>query len=149
MTTTILDIIHCPVFYTEKKKVGGGGGVVKDATVLEGGVETEFGSLEGSQAVPASPSGKGEACIGDLSNPVFYLKLNSIGVSVLQRKHITSPLRAQQVNAMYRIVTMSRFDLKPETESGLRNAVVLMCWTQLNRFHLKTVPETSTWIVVF
>jgi hypothetical protein len=24
--------------------------------------------LEGSQAVPASPSGKGEVCIGDLSN---------------------------------------------------------------------------------
>jgi hypothetical protein len=33
---------------------------VKDTTVLEGGVtETKFGSLEGSQAVPASPSGKG------------------------------------------------------------------------------------------
>jgi hypothetical protein len=33
---------------------------VRDTTVLEGGViETEFGSLESSQAVPASPSGKG------------------------------------------------------------------------------------------
>jgi hypothetical protein len=32
---------------------------VRDTTVLEGGViETYFGSLEGSQAVPASPSGK-------------------------------------------------------------------------------------------
>jgi hypothetical protein len=31
-------------------------------------IETEFGSLEGSQAVPASPSGKGEACIRDLFN---------------------------------------------------------------------------------
>jgi hypothetical protein len=50
----------------EKKKVGGG---VRDTTVLEGGViETYFGSLEGSQAVPASPSGKGEACIGDFFN---------------------------------------------------------------------------------
>jgi hypothetical protein len=33
---------------------------VRDTTVLEGGViETEFGSLEVTQAVPASPSGKG------------------------------------------------------------------------------------------
>jgi hypothetical protein len=29
-------------------------------------IETEFGSFEGSQAVPASPSGKGQACIRDL-----------------------------------------------------------------------------------
>jgi hypothetical protein len=37
--------------------------------VLEGGViETEFGSFEGSQAVPASPSGKREAYIRDLFN---------------------------------------------------------------------------------
>jgi hypothetical protein len=42
---------------------------VRDTTVLEGGViETEFGRLEGSKAVPASPSGKGEACIRDLFN---------------------------------------------------------------------------------
>jgi hypothetical protein len=37
---------------------------------------------------------------------VFCLKLDSIGVSVPHRKHITSPLRAQQVNAIYRFVTM-------------------------------------------
>jgi hypothetical protein len=40
----------------------GGGGVI----------ETEFGSLEGSRAVPLSPSGKGEACIRDFFN--FYFK---------------------------------------------------------------------------
>jgi hypothetical protein len=32
--------------------------------------------------------------------------LSSIGLSVPHRKHITSPLRAQQVNANYRFVTM-------------------------------------------
>jgi hypothetical protein len=37
---------------------------------------------------------------------VFYLKLNSIGLFVSHRKHITSSLRAQQVNAIYRFVTM-------------------------------------------
>jgi hypothetical protein len=35
-----------------------------------GVIETEFSSLEGSQAVSASPSGKGKACIRDLFN--FY-----------------------------------------------------------------------------
>jgi hypothetical protein len=46
-----------------------GWGLVRDTTVLEvrgSVIETEFGSLEGSQAVHASPSGKGEACIRDL-----------------------------------------------------------------------------------
>jgi hypothetical protein len=37
---------------------------------------------------------------------VFYLKLSSIVLSLPHRKHITSPLRAQQVNAIYRFVTM-------------------------------------------
>jgi hypothetical protein len=32
--------------------------------------------------------------------------LNSVGLSVPHRKHITSSLRAQQVNTVYRIVTM-------------------------------------------
>jgi hypothetical protein len=41
-----------------------------DITVLEGGAvfETKFGSLEGSQALPVSPSGRGEVCIRDLFN---------------------------------------------------------------------------------
>jgi hypothetical protein len=34
---------------------------------------------------------------------LFKTLLNSIGLSVPHRKHITSPLRAQQVNAMYRV----------------------------------------------
>jgi hypothetical protein len=33
-------------------------------------------------------------------------RLNSIGLSVPHEKHITSPLRAQQVNAIYSFVTM-------------------------------------------
>jgi hypothetical protein len=37
---------------------------------------------------------------------VFTTQLNSIGLSVPHRKHITSSLRAQQVNAIYRFVTM-------------------------------------------
>jgi hypothetical protein len=36
----------------------------------------------------------------------FYLKLNSIGLSIPYRKHITSPLRAQEVNAIFRFVRM-------------------------------------------
>jgi hypothetical protein len=32
----------------------------------------------------------------------YKIQLNPIGVSVLHRKHITSPLRAQQVNTIYR-----------------------------------------------
>jgi hypothetical protein len=58
--------------------------------------------------VPASPSGKREACIGDLLNfdfkdvgaavvgemfcLFFKTHLNSIDLSVPQRKHISSPL---------------------------------------------------------
>jgi hypothetical protein len=38
--------------------------------------------------------------------PVFYLKLNSIGLFVPHRKHIMPPLRAQEVNAIYRFVRM-------------------------------------------
>jgi hypothetical protein len=43
-----------------------------------------------------------------IHRPVFYLKLNWTlkGLSVPHRKHVTSPLRAQQVNAVYRFVTM-------------------------------------------
>jgi hypothetical protein len=37
---------------------------------------------------------------------LFKTQLNSIGLSVPHRKHNTSPLQAQQVNAIYRFVTM-------------------------------------------
>jgi hypothetical protein len=40
---------------------------------------------------------------------LFKTQLNSIGLSIPHRKHIihiTSPLRAQQVNAIYKFVTM-------------------------------------------
>jgi hypothetical protein len=40
-----------------------------------------------------------------IHRPVFYSKLNSTGLYVPHRKHITSPLRAQQVNAIYRFLT--------------------------------------------
>jgi hypothetical protein len=41
-----------------------------------------------------------------IHRPVLYLKLNSVGLSVPHRKHITSPLCAQQVAAIHRFVTM-------------------------------------------
>jgi hypothetical protein len=37
---------------------------------------------------------------------LFKTQLNSIGLSVTHGKAIMSPLRAQQVNAIYRLVTM-------------------------------------------
>jgi hypothetical protein len=37
---------------------------------------------------------------------LFKTQLNSLDMSLLHRKHITSPLRAQQVNAIYRFVAM-------------------------------------------
>jgi hypothetical protein len=41
------------------------------------------------------------------NSQLFYLKLSStLGLLEPHRKHITSPLRAQQVNAIYRLVTM-------------------------------------------
>jgi hypothetical protein len=57
------------------------GGVVRATTVLEWGgvIQTEFGSSEGSQAVPAIPSGKGEACIRDLFNYDF----KDVGAAVI------------------------------------------------------------------
>jgi hypothetical protein len=42
----------------------------------------------------------------DIIHLLFKTHLNSIGLSVPHRKHITSPLRAQEVNAIYRFVTM-------------------------------------------
>jgi hypothetical protein len=36
----------------------------------------------------------------------IYLYIRSITLAVPHKKHITSPLRAQQVNAIYRFVTM-------------------------------------------
>jgi hypothetical protein len=61
----------------EKRKLGG---VLRETTVLEGVViETYFGSLEGSQVVPTSPSGKGEACIGDF----FNFDFKDVGAAVV------------------------------------------------------------------
>jgi hypothetical protein len=37
---------------------------------------------------------------------LFKAQLNFVGLSVPHRKHITSPLRAQQAIALYRIVTI-------------------------------------------
>jgi hypothetical protein len=53
----------------EKRKLGRDS--ERHYRVGEGIIETKFGSFEGSQAVPASPSGRGEACIRDLFNFLF------------------------------------------------------------------------------
>jgi hypothetical protein len=41
-----------------------------------------------------------------ISCPLFKAQLKSVGLAVPHRKHITSPLRAQQVNVIYRFVMM-------------------------------------------
>jgi hypothetical protein len=41
-----------------------------------------------------------------IHRPEFYLKLNAIGLSLPHRKYITSTQLVQQVNAMYRFVTI-------------------------------------------
>jgi hypothetical protein len=53
---TILVIIHRPVFYVERQR---------EEKVGEGGPNKICG-FEGSQAGPASPSGRGETCMRDL-----------------------------------------------------------------------------------
>jgi hypothetical protein len=51
------------------------GGVVREATTLRGQENNIFG-FEGSQAVPTSPSGRGEACIQDLFKIVILMERN-------------------------------------------------------------------------
>jgi hypothetical protein len=49
---------------------------------------------------------------------LFKTQLNSTGLSVPHRKHITSPLLAQQVNAIYRF-EVSGFDTQKGGEDSL------------------------------
>jgi hypothetical protein len=44
---------------------------------------------------------------------LFKIRLSSIGLYVPLRKQITSPLRAQQVNASYKFVTMVNINCRP------------------------------------
>jgi hypothetical protein len=103
ITITILDIIHRPVFYLKLSST------LYVCSYLTGN----------TLSLPYEPSrlmlsiGLWRCYINItitvldiIHRPVFYLKLNSICLFVPHRKHITSPLRAQQVNAMYRFVTM-------------------------------------------
>jgi hypothetical protein len=59
-----------------------GWGVVRDTTVLEGGSRNKIGGFEGSQAVPASPSGRGEPCMRDL----FTLYPQKVGTSFAEER---------------------------------------------------------------
>jgi hypothetical protein len=65
---------------------------------------------------------------------VFYLKLNSIDLSIPHRKHVTSPLRAQQVNAIYRFVTMEYYYNYHNSEHYPSSCLVFK--TQLNSIGL-------------
>jgi hypothetical protein len=56
ITVTILDIIHRPVFYRERES--GGGGSERHYNSGEG--RKQYFLFEGSQALPASPSARGE-----------------------------------------------------------------------------------------
>jgi hypothetical protein len=78
--------------------------------------------------------------LGIIHRPVFYLKLNStvIVFSVPHRKHITSPLRAQQVNAIYRFVTMLYY--YNYNNSGHYPSSCLLFKTELNSIRL-SVPH--------
>jgi hypothetical protein len=38
--------------------------------------------------------------------PFIEIHLNSVGLSIPKRKHITSPLRVQEVNSIYSFVMM-------------------------------------------
>jgi hypothetical protein len=61
---------------------------------------------------------------------LFKTQLNSVGLSVPHRKHITSPLRAQQVTAIYRFVTMVYW--YKYQNSGNYPSYCLLFKTQLN-----------------
>jgi hypothetical protein len=57
-------------------------GGVRDTTMYGGGVNrNKIGGFEGSQAVPASPSGRGEACARDL----FNFNFKEVGVAAMGR----------------------------------------------------------------
>jgi hypothetical protein len=56
----------------EREQKVGGVVVVRDSTVLEGGNRNRIWQFEGSQAVPASPSGRGEACIRFVQFRFFF-----------------------------------------------------------------------------
>jgi hypothetical protein len=65
---------------------------------------------------------------------LFKTQLNSIGLSLPHRKHITSPLRDQQVSAIYRFVTMVYY--YNYHNSGHYPSFCLLFKTQLNSIGL-------------
>jgi hypothetical protein len=83
--------------------------------------------------------------LGIIHGPAFYLKLNStqlnsIGLSVLHRKRITSPLLAQQVSAIYRFVAIVYY--YNYHNSGHYPPSCLLFKTQLNCIGL-SVPHRN------
>jgi hypothetical protein len=76
--------------------------------VLSNLVSLNLPSVQIFSSAPCSqtPSACHNSRHGPSSCLSFKTQLNSIGLSVPHRKHITSPLRAQQVNAIYRFVPM-------------------------------------------
>jgi hypothetical protein len=72
---------------------------------------------------------------------LFKTQLNSVGLSVPHRKHITTPLRAQQVNAIYRFVTMVYW--YNYHNSGHYPSSCVLFKTQLNSVGLRLRYEPS------
>jgi hypothetical protein len=75
--------------------------------------------------------------------PVFYLKLNSVGLSVPHRKQFTSPLRTQQVN---RFVTMVGYINITITIQGIVHRPVIYLKQNVSErgFCLRQETETSS-----
>jgi hypothetical protein len=76
--------------------------------------------------------------------------LRPISLSVPHRKHITSPLRTQQVNGNYRFVfylkhNVSAAGLSPSSGGTYSRGPYRASryWTQLSRFHQMTKTESS------
>jgi hypothetical protein len=100
ITITILDIIHRPVFNLKYNST------LYVCQCLTGSITSPLGAQQ-FNAIYSFVTWYINITITVLDiihRLVFHLKLNSIGLSAPHRKHITSPLRAQQVNAIYRFV---------------------------------------------
>jgi hypothetical protein len=102
-TITILDIIHRPVFYL---KLNSTLWVCPYLTRTTLRLRYEPNRLILSIGLWRWYSNITITILETIHRSVLYLKLNSIVLSVPYRKHITPPLRAQQVNAIYKFVTI-------------------------------------------
>jgi hypothetical protein len=104
ITITILDINHRPVFYLKLSSTLYGFPYLTGNTLR---LRYEPNRLMLSIGSCRCYINITTTILDIIHRLAFFFKtqLNSIGFSVPHRKHITSPLRAQEVNATYRFVT--------------------------------------------